>query len=134
MAPAVPIEKSGRIVNRRGHDISCPYTRKEKKDAALTLRAAQGKRAALRFRKLFIPIREFAIVEKSLGGPLAEVDGEGYAVAGVGACKDQVFVGWMGVEDGDEIFCEKDGAAPAVSDADVLQCGMQGADALFESF
>ncbi len=69
---------------------------------------------------MLVPVGEFAVARKGLGGPLAEVDGEGYAVAGVGACKDQVFVGWMGAEDGDEIFCEKDGAAPAVSDADVL--------------
>ena len=79
-------------------------------------------------------MRKFAIVEEGLGGPLAEVDGEGYAVAGVGAGKDQVFVGWMGAEDGDEMFCKKDRAAPAVSDADVFEGRMQRAHALFEQF
>ena len=82
------------------------------------------KGTTLRFRKLLVPVGELAIVEESLRGPIAEVDGEGYAVAGVGACKDQVFVGWMGAEDGNEIVCEKDRAAPAVSDADVLESRM----------
>src|SRR5256885_10266989 len=92
-----------------------------------------GKAATLRFRKLLVPVvGEFAIVEEGLGSPMAEVDGEGYAVTGVGACKDQVLVGWMGAEDGDEIFCKKDGAAPAVSDADVLEGRMQRAHTLFE--
>ena len=80
------------------------------------------------------PIRESAVVEEGLSGPLAEVDGEGYAMAGVGACKDQVFVGWMGAEGGDEIFCEKDGAAPAMSDANFFQGRVKIADTIFEHF
>ena len=83
---------------------------------------------------MLIPVGKFAIVEEGLGGPLAEVDGEGYAVAGIGADKDQVFVGWMGVEDGDEIFGEKDGAAPAVSDANFSQGRVKIADTIFEHF
>ena len=79
-------------------------------------------------------MREFAIVEEDLSGPLAEVDGEGYAVAGVGASKDQVFVGWMGAKDGNEIVCEKDGAAPTVSDANFSQGRVKIPDTIFERF
>jgi len=114
------------------------YTRKEKKGAALPGKndydAKYAKGTALRFRKLLVPAGEGALTEKGSGSPIAEVDGEGYAVAGVGACKDQVFVAWMGAEDGDEISCEKDGAAPAVSDADGFEGRMQRAHTLFEQF
>ena len=62
------------------------------------------------------------------------MDGEGYAVAGIGSQENQIFVGRMGAEDWDEVFREKDGAAPAVSDANVLQGRVKIADAVFEHF
>jgi hypothetical protein len=86
---------------------------KKKKDAAL-----KGRRYI--FGNLLIPIRELAIVEKSLRGPLAEVDGEGYAVAGVAAEENYVVIFGVGTEEGHELVGEKNRAAPAMCDADVL--------------
>ena|SRR5579859_3409596 len=84
--------------------------------------------------KLLCPIGEFAIGGEGLGGALGEVDGEGDAVAGVAAEENYIFVFGVGAEEGREVAGEKDGAAPAMSDADVFQCGMKGADAVFERF
>ncbi len=84
-----------------------------------------------------MPPREGAAVEEGLGGPLAEVDGEGDAVA-VEAGEDQhLFAAGMPLggepaEEGAHFFSEENGAAPAVGDAHVGESGVQVADAVFE--
>ncbi len=84
-----------------------------------------------------VPGREGAAVEEGLGGPLAEVDGEGYAVA-VEAGEDDCLLaagmplGRKPVEEGAHFFGEENGAAPAVGDAHVGEGWVQVADAVFE--
>ena len=58
----------------------------------------------------------------------------GDAVTGVSAEEEKIFVFGMGAEDGDEVFGDEDGAAPAVGDANVFQSRMKRADAPFERF
>src|SRR6266852_9250619 len=84
-----------------------------------------------------VPGREGAAVEEGLGGPVAEVDGEGYAVAVEAGEDDYLFVAGMALrgepaKDGAHFFGEENGAAPAVGDAHVGESGVQVADAVFE--
>ena len=77
------------------------------------------------------------MVEEGLGGPLAEVDGEGDAVAVEAGEDDCLFAGGMPLgrkpaEEGAHFFGEENGAAPAVGDAHVGEGGVQMADAVFE--
>src|SRR6266852_8204131 len=84
-----------------------------------------------------MPGREGAAVEEGLGSPLAEVDGEGDAVA-VEAGEDDYLLaegmalGGKPAEDGTHFIGEENGAAPAVGDAHVGESGVQVADAVFE--
>lgn len=75
---------------------------------------------------------EGAEVEEGLGGPAAEVDGEGYAVAAEAGEDEDLFVAGMAAENGTKRFGDEDRAAPAVSDADFCKGGMHAADAGFE--
>jgi len=116
-------------------------TRKSKRPASglfnfaffsLVLQPRGGNREIL----LSVPGRERAAVEEGLGSPLAEVDGEGDAVA-VEAGEDEylfaggMFLGNKPAEDGAHFFGEENGAAPAVGDAHVGEGGVQMADAVF---
>src|SRR6266850_1571966 len=78
------------------------------------------------------PTWEGAAGEEGLGGPFAEVDGEGDAVAVVAGEDHHVFAARMVSEDGEHFFGEEDRAAPAVGDAHVFKRGVQMADASFE--
>ena len=93
--------------------------------------------APFSYCSLTLPGREGAAVEEGLGGPLAEVDGEGDAVAVVAGEDDYLFaagmpLGGMPAEDGVHFFGEENGAAPVVGDAHVGKGGVQMADAIFE--
>ncbi|SRR6266852_4669579 len=84
-----------------------------------------------------MPGREGAAVEEGLGGPLAEVDGEGDAMAVEAGEDDYLFAGGMALggkpaEHGTHFFGEENGAAPAVGDAHVGEGGVQMADAVLE--
>src|SRR6266850_3514870 len=78
------------------------------------------------------PTGERATGEEGLGGPFAEVDGEGDAVAVVAGEDHHVFAARMAAEDGEHFFGEENRAAPAVDDAHVCKGRMQMADAGFE--
>src|SRR6266851_6019708 len=71
-----------------------------------------------------VPAREGAAVEEGLGGPVAEVDGEGDAVAVEAGEDDYLFAAGMPLggkpaENGAHFFGEENGAAPAVGDGHV---------------
>jgi len=67
-----------------------------------------------------------------LGGAVAEVDGESYAVAAKAAENENLFAEPVVAEDGPEVFAEKNGAAPTMGDANVGEGRMHVADAGFE--
>src|SRR6266850_863128 len=79
-----------------------------------------------------VPVGERAAGEEGLGSPLAEVDGEGDAVAVVAGQDHHLFAARMASEDGEHFFGEEDRAAPAVGDAHVSKGRVQIADAAFE--
>src|SRR5713226_9081751 len=84
-----------------------------------------------------MPGREGAAVEEGLGGPLAEVDGEGDAVAVEAGEDDYLIAAGMRLrgkpaEDGAHSFGEEDRAGPPVGDEYVGEGGVQMADAVFE--
>jgi len=67
-----------------------------------------------------------------LGGPLAEVDGEGDAMAVV-ACEDHhLFAARMAAKDGAHSFGEKNGSAPAISNTHRGEGRVQVTDAIFK--
>ena len=75
---------------------------------------------------------EGAVAQEGLGGPAAEVDGEGYAVAAEAGEDEDLFVAGMAAENGTKRFGDEDGAAPAVSDADFCKGRMHLANAGLE--
>src|SRR6266850_664376 len=79
-----------------------------------------------------VPARERAAGEEGLGGPFAEVDGEGDPVAVVAGEEHYVFVAGMAAEDGEHFFGEENRAAPAVGEAHGGQGRVQMADAVFK--
>ena len=66
--------------------------------------------------------------QEGLGSPLAEIDGQGHAVAVVASEDQRVFAARMRPEDGAHLLGEKNGAGPAMRDARGAQRGMQIAD------
>lgn len=78
--------------------------------------------------------RKGAEAKEGLSGPTAKVNGEGDAVAAEAGKDENSFVSRMVSKDRAKIFCEENGAAPAVSNANGFESGVQIADASFEPF
>ena len=79
-----------------------------------------------------MPRRERAAAEQRLGGPLAEIDREGDAVAVVSGKDYHVFAAWMAAENGAHAFGEENRPGPAVRDANRFERRMQTVHAVFE--
>ena len=79
-----------------------------------------------------MPARKRAAEKEGLGSPLAEVDGEGDAVAIVAGEDQHLFAARMETKDRAHFFGEENRAAPAVRDAHRGQSGVQMANASFE--
>ncbi len=66
------------------------------------------------------PVGKWALAQEGLSGPVAEVDGESDAVAAEAGEGEDIFVVGVMAEDRVHPFGDENGAAPAVSDADVF--------------
>src|SRR5437667_3737960 len=78
------------------------------------------------------PGRQRAPGEERFGGPLAEIDGERYAVAVITGEKHHLLAARMAAEDGAHFFRQENRAAPMVRNTHGFKHGMQIADAVFE--
>src|SRR5258708_6523635 len=78
------------------------------------------------------PAWKRAAGKEGLGGPLAEVDGEGDAMAVV-ACEDHhLFAARMAAKDRSHSFGEKNGSAPAIGNTHRGEGRVQVTDAIFK--
>ena len=70
--------------------------------------------------------------QQGLRRPAAEINGECDAVAGKCAQHNGICAAGMARKNGNHILGEKNGAAPAVGEADIFKHRMQSVDAVFE--